>query len=119
MIHKNSDNEKKEKVQKNEGTEKFVRKERYYALNEIIKEIPSICKKIEDGLKYEMKLYEDKITKNPVDFAKEINEIQNKINEINIKIGRKADEVKEKYTHFDPKGIILIKAEEKISELEK
>ena len=51
MIHKNSDNEKKEKVQKNEGTEKFVRKERYYALNEIITEIPSICKKIEDGLK--------------------------------------------------------------------
>ena len=119
MIHKNSDNEKKEKVQKNEGTEKFVRKERYYALNEIIKEIPSICKKIEDGLKYEMKLYEDKITKNPVDFAKEINEIQNKINEINIKIGRKADEVKEKYISHNPKGIIARKAEEKFLELEK
>ena len=97
MIYKNSDEEKKKKVLKNEGTEKFVRKEQYYALNEIIKEIPSVCKKIEDGLKYEMKLYEDKITKNPVDFAKEINEINKKINEINIKIGRKVEEVKEKY----------------------
>ena len=119
MIHKNSDNKKKNKVLENEGTEKFVRKEQYYALNEIIKEIPSICKKIEDGLKYEMKLYEDKITKNPVDFVKEINEIQNKINEINIKIGRKSEEVREKYTSFDPKGIILIKTEEKILELKK
>lgn len=117
MIHKNSDNEKKEKVQKNEGTEKFVRKEQYYALNEIIKEIPSICKKIEDGLKYEMKLYEDKITKNPVDFAKEISEIQKKIDEINIKISRKVDEVRCKY--INSKGIIEKKAEEKISELEK
>ena len=120
MIYKNCDNEKKEKVQKNEGTEKFVRKEQYYyTLNEIIKEIPSICKKIEDGLKYEMKLYEDKITKNPLDFAKEINEIRKKIDEINIKIVRKADEVKEKYTCFNPKGIIARKAEEKFLELEK
>lgn len=119
MIYKNSDEEKKKKVLKNEGTEKFVRKEQYYALNEIIKEIPSICKKIEDGLKYEVKLYEDKITKNPVDFVKEINDIQNKINEINIKIGRKSEEVREKYTSFDPKGIILIKTEEKILELKK
>lgn len=117
MIYKNSDDEKKKKVLKNEGTEKFVRKEQYYALNEIIKEIPSICKKIEDGLKYEMKLYEDKIMKNPVDFAKEINEIQKKIDEIHIKIGRKVDEAKEKYTN--PKGIILIKTEEKILELKK
>lgn len=117
MIHKNSDNEKKEKVQKNEGTEKFVRKEQYYALNEIIKEIPSICKKIEDSLKYEMKLYEDKITKNPVDFAKEISKIQKKIDEINIKISRKVDEVRCKY--INSKGIIEKKAEEKISELEK
>ena len=119
MIYKNSDDEKKKKVLKNEGTEKFVRKEQYYALNEIIKEIPSICKKIEDGLKYEMKLYEDKITKNPVDFAKEIHEIQNKINEINIKIGRKVEEVNEKYISLNPKGIILIKTEEKILELKK
>ena len=108
MIHKNSDNEKKEKVQKNEGTEKFVRKEQYYTLNEIIKEIPSICKKIEDGLKYEMKLYEDKITKNPLDFAKEINEIRKKI-----------DEVRCKYISPNPKGIIARKAEEKFLELEK
>ena len=119
MIYKNSDEEKKKKVLKNEGTEKFVRKEQYYALNEIIKEIPSVCKKIEDGLKYEMKLYEDKITKNPVDFAKEINEINKKINEINIKIGRKVEEVKEKYISLNPKGIILIKTEEKILELKK
>jgi|GEM_PF-5242511 hypothetical protein len=119
MIHKNSDNEKKEKVQKNEGTEKFVRKEQYYTLNEIIKEIPSICKKIEDGLKYEMKLYEDKITKNPLDFAKEINEIRKKIDEINIKISRKVDEVRCKYISPNPKGIIARKAEEKFLELEK
>ncbi|WP_026747389.1 hypothetical protein [Leptotrichia trevisanii] len=117
MIHKNSDNKKKNKVLENEGTEKFVRKEQYYALNEIIKEIPSICKKIEDGLKYEMKLYEDKITKDPTEFAVQIDEIKTKINEINIKIGRKIDEVKEKY--INPKGIILIKTEEKILELKK
>ena len=115
MIHKNSDNKKKNKVLKNEGTEKFVRKEQYYALNEIIKEIPSICKKIEDGLKYEMKLYEDKITKDPIEFAVQIDEIKTKINEINIKIGRKVDEVKGKYV--SSKGIIEIKAQEKISEL--
>ena len=41
-----------------------------------------------------MKLYEDKITKNPVDFAKEISKIQKKIDEINIKISRKVDEVR-------------------------
>ena len=64
-----------------------------------------------------MKLYEDKITKNPVDFAKEISEIQKKIDEINIKISRKVDEVKCKY--INSKGIIEKKAEEKISELEK
>ena len=115
MIHKNSDNKKKNKVLENEGTEKFVRKEQYYALNEIIKEIPSICKKIEDGLKYEMKLYEDKITKDPIEFAVQIDEIKTKINEINIKIGRKVDEVKGKYA--SSKGIIEIKAQEKISEL--
>ena len=117
MIHKNSDNKKKNKVLENEGTEKFVRKEQYYALNEIIKEIPSICKKIEDGLKYEMKLYEDKITKDPTEFVVQIDEIKTKINEINMKIVRKVDKVKEKYTN--PKGIILIKTEEKILELKK
>ncbi len=117
MIYKNSDEEKKKKVLKNEGTEKFVRKEQYYALNEIIKEIPSICKKIEDGLKYEMKLYEDKITKDPTEFVVQIDEIKTKINEINMEIVRKVDKVKEKYTN--PKGIILIKTEEKILELKK
>ena len=119
MIHKNSDNKKKNKVLENEGTEKFVRKEQYYALNEIIKEIPSICKKIEDGLKYEMKLYEDKITKDSTEFVVQIDEIKTKINEINIKIGRKVEEVKEKYISLNPKGIILIKKEEKILELKK
>ena len=103
----------------NEAIEKFARKSQYYALDEVVKGISKVCKTIEDSMKYDMKLYESKITKDSTEFAAQIDEIKTKINEINIKIGRKADEVKEKYTHFDPKGIILIKAEEKISELEK
>ena len=103
----------------NEAIEKFARKSQYYALDEVVKKISNICKKIEDSAKYNIRLYEDKITKDPTEFAKEINEINKKINEINIKIGRKADEVKEKYISPNPKGIIARKAEEKFLELEK
>ena len=103
----------------NEAIEKFARKSQYYALDEVMNGISKVCKTIEDSMKYDMKLYESKITKDPTEFAKEINEINKKINEINIKIVRKADEVKEKYTCFNPKGIIARKAEEKFLELEK
>lgn len=103
----------------NEAIEKFARKSQYYALDEVVKGISKVCKMIEESMKHDMKLYESKITKDPIEFAKEIYEIQNKINEINIKIGRKVEEVKEKYISFNPKGIILIKTEEKILELKK
>jgi hypothetical protein len=102
----------------NEAIEKFARKSQYYALDEVVKGILNICKKIEDSAKFEISLYEDKITKDPTEFAVQIDKIKTRINEINIKIGRKADEVKDKYTRFNPKGIILTKAEKKISELE-
>ena len=103
----------------NEAIEKFARKAQYYALDETVKGISNICKKIEDSAKYNIRLYEDKITKDPTEFSVQINEIKTKITEINVKIGRKVDEVREKYTSFDPKGIILTKAEEKILELRK
>ena len=103
----------------NEAIEKFARKSQYYALDEVVKGISKVCKTIEESMKYDMKLYESKITKDPIEFAKEINEIRKKIDEINIKIGRKADEVKEKYISPNPKGIIARKAEEKFLELEK
>ena len=99
----------------NEAIEKFARKSQYYALDEVVKEISNICKKIEDSAKYNIRLYEDKITKDPTEFAVQIDEIKTKINEINIKIGKEVDEVKEKYT--SSKGIIPIKTEEKILEL--
>ena len=99
----------------NEAIEKFARKAQYYALDEVVKGISNICKKIEDSAKYDIRLYEDKITKDPTEFAVQIDEIKTKINEINTKIGRKVDDVKEKYT--SSKGIIKIKAEEKISKL--
>ena len=102
----------------NEAIEKFARKSQYYALDEVVKGILNICKKIEDSAKFEISLYEDKITKDPTEFAVQIDKIKTRINEINIKIGRKADEVKDKYTRFNPKGIILTKAEKKFSELE-
>ena len=101
----------------NEAIEKFARKSQYYALDETVKGISNICKRIEDSAKYDIRLYEDKITKDPTEFAVQIDEIKTKITEINVKIGRKSDEVREKYTSFDPKGIILTKAEEKILEL--
>lgn len=101
----------------NEAIEKFARKAQYYALDETVKGISNICEGIENGAKYYIGLYEDKITKDPTEFAVQINEIKAKISEINIKISRKTDEVKEKYTSFNPKGIILTKAEEKILEL--
>ena len=66
-----------------------------------------------------MKLYEDKITKDPTEFVVQIDEIKTKINEINMKIVRKVDKVKEKYISLNPEGIILIKTEEKILELKK
>ena len=103
----------------NEAIEKFARKSQYYALDEVVKGISKVCKTIEDSMKHDMKLYESKITKDPTEFAKEINEINKKTNEINIKIGRKVEEVKEKYISLNPKGIILIKTEEKFLELEK
>ena len=103
----------------NEAIEKFARKSQYYALDEVVKGISKVCKTIEESMKYDMKLYESKITKDPIEFAVQINEIKTKINEINIKIGRKSDEVREKYVNFNPKGIILRKAEEKILELRK
>ena len=99
----------------NEAIEKFARKSQYYALDEVVKGISNICKEIEDRANYDIGLYEDKITKDPTEFAVQIDEIKNKINEINIKIWKKVDEVKEKYT--SSKGIIEIKAKEKISEL--
>ena len=99
----------------NEAIEKFARKSQYYALDEVVKGISKVCKTIEESMKYDMELYESKITKDPTEFAVQIGEIKDKINEINIKIGRKVDEVKEKYT--SSKGIIEIKAKEKISEL--
>ena len=101
----------------NEAIEKFARKAQYYALDETVKGISNICKRIEDSAKYDIRLYEDKITKDTTEFAVQIEKIKTKINEINVKIGRKSDEVREKYTSFDPKGIILTKAEEKILEL--
>ena len=101
----------------NEAIEKFARKSQYYALDEVVKGISNICKKIEDSAKYNIRLYEDKITKDPTEFAVQINEIKTKINGINIKIGRKIEELKEKY--INSKGIILIKTEEKILELKK
>ena len=103
----------------NEAIEKFARKSQYYALDEVVKGISNICKKIEDSAKYNIRLYEDKITKDPTEFSVQIEKIKTKITEINVKIGRKVDEVREKYTSFDPKGIILTKAEEKILELRK
>ena len=103
----------------NEAIEKFARKSQYYALDEVVKRISNICKKIEENMKYDIRLYENKITKDPTEFAVQISEIKNKINEINIKIYKKVDEVNEKYINFDPKGIILTKAEEKILELRK
>ena len=103
----------------NEAIEKFARKAQYYALDEVVKGISKVCKTIEESMKHDMKLYESKITKDPTEFAKEINEINKKTNEINIKIGRKVEEVKEKYISLNPKGIILIKTEEKFLELEK
>ena len=103
----------------NEAIEKFARKSQYYALDEVVKGISKVCKTIEESMKYDMKLYESKITKDPIEFAVQIDEIKTKINEINIKIGRKLDEVREKYVNFNPKGIILTKAEEKILELRK
>ena len=101
----------------NEAIEKFARKSQYYALDEVVKGISNICKKIEDSAKYNIRLYEGKITKDPTEFAVQIDEIKTKINGINIKIGRKVDEVKGKYT--SSKGIIEIKMEEKILELKK
>ena len=101
----------------NEAIEKFARKSQYYALDEVVKGISKVCKTIEESMKYDMELYEDKITKDTTEFAVQIEKIKTKINEINVKIGRKSDEVREKYTSFDPKGIILTKAEEKILEL--
>lgn len=99
----------------NEAIEKFARKAQYYALDEVVKGISKVCKTIEDSTKYNIGLYEDKITKDPTEFAVQIDEIKTKINEINTKIGRKVDDVKEEYT--SSKGIIKIKAEEKISKL--
>ena len=103
----------------NEAIEKFARKAQYYALDEVVEGILKVCKTIEESMEHDMKLYESKITKNPTEFAKEINEIHKKINGINIKIGRKVEEVKENYISFNPKGIIAEKTEEKFLELEK
>lgn len=101
----------------NEAIEKFARKAQYSALNEALKNISNICEKIKASMSTSIEWNEAKITKDPTEFAKEINEIQKKIDEINIKISRKVDEVRCKY--INSKGIIEKKAEEKISELEK
>ena len=103
----------------NEAIEKSARKSQYYALDEVVKGISKVCEMIEESMKHDMKLYESKITKDSTEFAKEINEIWKKIDEINIKISRKVDEVRCKYISPNPKGIILIKTEEKILELKK
>ena len=103
----------------NEAIEKSARKSQYYALDEVVKGISKVCEMIEESMKHDMKLYESKITKDSTEFAKEINEIWKKIDEINIKISRKVDEVRCKYISPNPKGIIARKAEEKFLELEK
>ena len=101
----------------NEAIEKFARKSQYYALDEVVKGISKVCEMIEDSIKYDIELYKSKITKDPTEFAVQIDKIKTRINEINIKIGRKVDEVRCKY--INSKGIIARKAEEKFLELEK
>ena len=101
----------------NEAIEKFARKAQYYALDEVVKGISNICKKIEDSAKYNMRLYEDKITKNPTEFAVQISEIQNEIDIINEKIYKKVDEVRREYGSRNPEGIIRKNVKEKFLEL--
>ena len=101
----------------NEAIEKFARKAQYYALDEVVKGISNICKKIEDSAKYNMRLYEDKITKDPTEFAVQISEIQNEIDIINEKIYKKVDEVRREYGSRNPEGIIRKNVKEKFLEL--
>ena len=101
----------------NEAIEKFARKTQYYALNGVVKEISNICKKIEDSAKYNIRLYEDKITKDPTEFAVQISEIQSEINIINEKIYKKIDEVTIEYGSRNPEGIIRKNVKEKFLEL--
>ena len=101
----------------NEAIEKFARKAQYYALDEVVKGISNICKKIEDSAKYNMRLYEDKITKDPTEFAVQISEIQNEIDIINEKIYKKVDEVRREYRSRNPEGIIRKNVKEKFLEL--
>ena len=101
----------------NEAIEKFARKTQYYALDGVVKEISNICKKIEDSAKYNIRLYEDKITKDPTEFAVQISEIQSEINIINEKIYKKIDEVTIEYGSRNPEGIIRKNVKEKFLEL--
>ena len=97
----------------NEAIEKFARKTQYYALDEVVKGILNICKKIEDSIKYDMELY----IKNSTEFDIQIFKIQNNINIVNERIYKKVDKMREKYMSYNPKGIIEMKVEENFLKL--
>ena len=97
----------------NEAIEKFARKTQYYALDEVVKGILNICKKIEDSIKYDMELY----IKNSTEFDIQIFKIQNNINIVNERIYKKVDKMREKYMSYNPKGIIEMRVEENFLKL--
>ena len=97
----------------NEAIEKFARKTQYYALDEVVKGILNICKKIEDSIKYDMELY----IKNSTEFDIQIFKIQNNINIVNERIYKKVDKIREKYMSYNPKGIIEMKVKENFLKL--
>ena len=101
----------------NEAIEKFARKSQYYALDEVVKGISKVCKMIKESIKYDVELYKSKITKDPIEFAVQISEIQNEIDIINEKIYKKVDEVRREYGSRNPEGIIRKNVKKKFLEL--
>ena len=97
----------------NEAIEKFARKTQYYALDEVVRGILNICKKIEDSIKYDMELY----IKNSTEFDIQIFKIQNNINIVNERIYKKVDKMREKYMSYNPRGIIEMRVEENFFKL--
>ena len=100
----------------NEAIEKFARKTQYYALNEVVKGILNICEKVIEDMNYYIKLYGDKLKKNPKEFEDQISKIIKNIGEINEKIKIEIKNITKEYVNSN--GIIEKKAEKNFLELE-
>lgn len=91
----------------------FGRKAHYLALSELLGRMLKVCTRLQDNLEEHIKFNKLKV-KDPVELAKQIKELNEKIEEIKKKMGETVDEIVTRYT--GDSGIIRMKTKNAMDE---